>query len=292
MTRTIAVALLRRVARALGFQLSARDLYSPIPDIPPADATVWTTPSSLAGVELDLDAQLSFAERELSPYVSEFVSQQDVLRATGFQLWNGYYQSVDAELLYAMIRWAKPARVLEIGAGYSTLVTAAAAAHNARDGVPAQVVAIDPDPRIALDEVRDIVEVERLSGRDVPLERFLELQDRDVLFVDSSHAVKLGSEVNYLVLEVLPRLRPGVLVHFHDIFLPFEYPRAWYLRGTYLAEQYLVHAFLVSNRSVEIVLAAAAAARLRRARLESIVPSLRQRSDHVPAAFWLRRESV
>jgi hypothetical protein len=122
----------------------------------------------------------------------------------------------------------------------------------------------------------------------VPLEQFMSLEADDILFVDTSHTVKLGSEVNFVVLEVLPRLRSGVLVHFHDIFLPYEYPRAWFARGTYLAEQYLLHAFLIGNKMYEVVLAAHALARRHRQELEQIVPSVAA-VRYGPAAFWLRR---
>ena len=104
-----------------------------------------------------------------------------------------------------------------------------------------------------------------------------------------------GSDVTFLVLEVLPRLAPGVLVHFHDIFLPHEYPRLWLERGMYLAEQYLVHAFLVDNPTYEIVFATCAVDRAAPERLASTIPSLRLRGSRPfgtstgPSALWLRR---
>jgi len=284
-----ALAATRAAARMLKHDLVSSNVYSPLPDVPEDDA-LWTKPAvSLAGVRLDAAAHLHFLETTLAPYLAEFDPRADGSVDGRFHLWNGYYQSVDAEVLYAMVRHLKPQRVLEIGSGYSTFVTAAACARNADEGRPAEFVAVDPEPREVLDRR---VRLERVAAQQLPLERFLALDRGDVLFVDSSHSVKLGSEVNFLVLEVLPRLRPGVVVHFHDIFLPYEYPRAWYLRGTFLAEQYLLHAFLIGNDDYEILFAAHAVARADRERLCRLIPSLRSRDDHYPAAFWIvRREA-
>jgi len=192
-----------------------------------------------------------------------------------------------------MIRHLKPRRVLEIGSGYSTLVTAAASVRNRQQGKASEVTAVDPEPRLPLWPPPDGLDrVLPTAAEQLPLERFLELGRGDVLFVDSSHTVKLGSDVNFLVLEVLPRLRPGVVVHFHDIFLPYEYPRAWYERGTYLAEHYLLHAFLIGNAAYEIVFAAHAVVRAHRERVCELIPSLRSRRDHHPAAFWIARTTA
>jgi len=90
------------------------------------------------------------------------------------------------------------------------------------------------------------------------------------------------------VLEVLPRLRRGVVVHFHDVFLPFDYPREWFVRGTFLAEQYLLHAFLVHNPTYEVIFAAHAVARDHFDMLQAIVPCLSP-GPPGPAALWLRR---
>jgi hypothetical protein len=280
----------RRVAAKVGYDLVPRDVYSPAPEIPPERSEVWTRPSAVTGVDLDPDRDLGFLREELAPYLVEFA---DVLRTGipgGFTLWNGYYQSGDAEVLYAMVRHLKPRRIIEIGSGYSTLVTAAACVRNAAEGAPVAFTAVDPTPRTA-PAVLGVTRFDPTPAERLPLDVFLELDDGDVLFVDSSHVVKLGGEVNRLVLDVLPGLGPGVVVHFHDVFWPYEYPRAWYERGTYATEQYVLQAFLAGNRDYRIVFAAHALARARRTELEELVPSLRERPDHAPAALWLRRTS-
>jgi hypothetical protein len=213
---------------------------------------------------------------------------------------NGWYGSVDAELLYAMVRRFRPRQLLEIGSGMSTEVSATAALANRHDGHDTELFAIDPEPRVELTRTtRELVQHQRHSALDVPLRRFESLGRNDILFIDTTHTVKLGSEVNHLVLEVLPRLRPGVLVHFHDIFLPYEYPPAFQGGSTYMAEQYLLHAFLCMNPSYEVLLATHALARLRPERLQALVPSFDPGRDqhavpprlreHGPSSFWLRR---
>jgi Methyltransferase domain len=276
---------LRVLAGRAGYDLIPRNVYSPAPEIPPPDSDVWTRRSPLPGIDLDLDGQLRFLRSELASFVAE--ASED-LGGPDFELWNGFYQAGDAEVLYALVRSLKPRRVREIGSGHSTLVTAAACARNAREGSPADFVAVDPEPRIGVD-VEGVTRLERRRAERLPVEWFDELDAGDVLFVDTSHVVKRGGEVNRLVLDVLPRLRKDVVVHFHDVFWPYEYPRAWYVRGTYSTEQYVLQAFLSGNSGYEVVLSLHALSRDRRQELEELVPSLAGAPAHHPAALWLRR---
>lgn len=282
---------LRRLARAYGFDLVRRDFYSPVPTVPPPDHPVWS-PSSLPGLTIDTASHLRLLETELRPYLAEFrpPANPDPGRPHELHVWNGYYQAVDADVLYAMIRHLKPRRILEIGSGYSTLVTSAARTRNRAEGHAADFTAVDPEPRIAVAaEAEGPDSILRVPAQELPLEMFLELDRGDVLFVDGSHTVKLGSDTNFVVLEVLPRLRPGVVVHFHDIFLPYQYPRAWYERGMYLAENSLLHAFLIGNALYDVLFAAHAVSRAHRERVAELIPLLRDRAEHHPAAFWIVR---
>ena len=289
-TRLLALRLFRRVARRLDLDVAGRTMHSPVPDVPPSDDPIWEQPAPMPGVTIDSRVHLEYVRSVLSPYFAEFQPPLDRPHGEGeFYLDNGYYGPGDAELLYAMIRHHKPRRLLELGAGFSTLVSARACAVNAGEGRPVEFVSVDPEPRIRLGAATPgLTRLERRSAAAVPLEQFLELEGGDMLFVDTSHTVKLGSEVNFLVLQVLPRLRAGVLVHFHDIFLPYEYPRAWFVRGQSLAEQYLLHAFLCGNRSYEVLMAAHALARRHRKELTLLIPSL-PAVHYGPAAFWIRR---
>ena len=95
---------------------------------------------------------------------------------------------------------------------------------------------------------------------------------RDILFIDTTHTVKIGSDVNRLMLEVLPTLRPGVLVHVHDIFLPYEYPRGFFESQCCWQEQYLLQALLAENPNFEVLLPAAAIARERPELISALMP--------------------
>jgi predicted O-methyltransferase YrrM len=244
----------------------------------------------LPGIAMDETAQLAWLEATLAGYLDEFSARvaapDSDLRV---DLRNGYYQLADAALLFAMVRHFRPQRLLELGGGFSTLISAAAGATNARQGNPVELVSVDPEPRTECEPaLAGLVRLERRSAADLPIDWFLTLEANDILFVDTTHTVKRGSEVNYVVLEVLPRLRPGVVVHFHDIFLPYEYPWAWFARGTYLAEQYLLQAFLIDNPTYDILFAAHAVARRFPDRFKHVLP-LFDPTTVGYEAFWMRR---
>jgi hypothetical protein len=287
------VRALRLIEEPLGIHVVGRTIYSPIPRSFPENSHPTT---ELEGLELGLLSRLEWLESTLAPFIAEFSSPGGPAAGNAFDLWNSWYEGGEIELLYALVRHSKPARLLELGTGYSTLVSAAACATNAREGRPAEFVSIDPGSHLSLDPLpQGLTRLERCRAEDVPLGRFLELEAGDILFVDTTHTVKHGSEVNFLVLEVLPRLSPGVLVHFHDIFIPYDYPRAWFERGTYLSEQYLLQALLTGNPMFEVVFPAYAVARAYPDRLARAIPSLREPrppgTSFGPSAFWFRRRS-
>jgi predicted O-methyltransferase YrrM len=291
--RELTRAALRRGARRAGLDVAPAGFYSPIPEVPPPGDPFWATEYSF---ELDTPAQIEFVESELATHLRELPAGLAPAERHGFRVWNGQYQAGDAEVLYAMIRHLRPRRMLELGSGFSTLVSAAACAANARQGNPAELVAVDPEPRtLVAAGIEGLARWEQCDCRELPLERFLELEPNDILFIDTSHVVKLGSELNHLVLEVLPRLASGVNVHFHDVFLPYEYPRYLLEREGYFNEQYLVQAFLTSNPDWDVVLGLCALYRRERERLAALVPSLdspppeAREAGVTPAALWLRR---
>lgn len=287
--RSIAGRGLDRAFAPLGFNVTMRHFYSPIPERGARDQTFWEEPSSLPGLSLDPAAHMAFLERELAPFLAEF---RPPPRATGrpyeFFLRNGLYQGVDAEVLYAMIRFSHPKRIIELGAGYSTLVIAAACDANRRQGHAATFLSYDPYASAPpTGEVPELSALRPVAAEAVPLEDFAALAANDVLFIDSSHVVKVGGDVIFLLLEVLPRLAPGVLVHFHDVFLPWQYPRSWVEHNRwYWTEQYLLQALLVGNPGFESVFAAYAVSRACPERLKAAVPSFDEATP--PLSYWLR----
>ena len=272
----------------LGLQVVVRSFYSPIPDLRKIPESAWERESELAGIQFDLERQLDYLA-ELRPYLDEFhPPEQAKGDSNAYFLENGSYGRVDADVLYAIVRGAKPKRIIELGSGYTTLVTAQACLENEREGAAAEYVAFDPYPGVARPDLSGLTELARIPAEELPSERFGELGANDILIVDTTHTVKMGGDVNHVVLDVLPRLGGGVLVHFHDIFLPWEYPRKWAEDyGLYWSEQYLLQAFLSLNAKFEILCALYALARRRQDKLRELIPSWRD--GVVPGAFWLRR---
>lgn len=162
---------------------------------------------------------------------------------------NGYFEHIDAASLYCLLASRNPRTYLEVGSGNST----AFARQAIRDfGLQTRITSIDPSPRADIDSLCD--EVRREALEVAPLEPFMALGAGDILFVDNSHRVFTNSDVTVFFLDILPCLAPGVLVHLHDIFLPFDYPPAW--SGRFYSEQYLFATHLLAApERVNIILA-------------------------------------
>ncbi len=243
-----------------GFHVTPAHFYSPVPTLADLSDDMWTKVSELPGIELNEVAQIEFLERICPRFKAEYDAFPDEPTEPPYQYYFNQmmFRAVDAEVLYCIIRHHQPRRVVEVGSGFSTLITAAACSKNAEEGHPADLIAIEPYPNDILHQ--DVPGLTRLIPMPVQhVDRGLltALSAGDVLFIDSSHVVRLGSDVNYLILEILPSLQAGVLVHFHDIFLPLEYPRQWVMEEhRFWSEQYLLQAFLAHNRSFEVLWAA------------------------------------
>lgn len=273
-------AAVRRAGRAAGLDLVLRNFYSPVPDVAALDRADYERVSPMHGIDLRLDAAASLLTGDLAPFIAE----APITAA-------GEFGSPDAEVLHAVVRWAKPRRIVEIGSGGSTEILDAACALNAAEGRPVDYAVFDPyaGDRVQAGDLAH-ARVAAVAAQEVPEDAFTALRSGDILFIDSTHTVKLGGDVNRLFLDILPLLAPGVLVHVHDIFLPREYPRAWIEQeGKFWAEQYLLQALLCLNDAYEVVLplnallhdgGGEAAALLRR-----IDP------DAYPGSFWLRRRA-
>jgi predicted O-methyltransferase YrrM len=232
-----------RVARRLfnplqrvGFHLTPVDFYSPIPNTTALDA--W----SLQG-DPDWSAhdQIERLTRLATAYGADL--SRDL---AGYDFRNPMFGPGDTRMLYLTLRDQQPARVIEVGSGYSSIVVQAALRANGRG----HHVAIDPYPSAlaAPDELQAIA-VQNLEPA-----FFDQLSAGDVLFIDSSHVCTVGSDVRFLFRDVLPRLQIGVVVHLHDVFLPDEYPRPWVVgEQRFWNEQYVLEAFLAFNRSFEVL---------------------------------------
>jgi hypothetical protein len=217
--------------------------YSPIPTLGEVDPRQSTKIQDCHGLDFQRDEQLRRLREEFPRYLEEFQPEA-----------NGGLARVDAFVLYATIREHRPALVVEVGAGESTKVILAALERNRAEGTAGRLTSIDPYPPAYLPPLRGPhFTLLQAKVQDVPDREFL---DADLLFIDSSHVSKFGSDVNHEMLHLVPRTKVGTLVHWHDIMIPQDYPIAWLNKGTFWNESYLLQAFLAFNDTFRTVWAA------------------------------------
>ncbi len=217
---------------------------------------VWgPPPATLPAINLHTDQQLALLD-EFASYYKElpFGAQPE----PGFRYYfeNQNYSYSDAIFLYAMIRHLRPSRITEVGSGFSSALSM-----DTNDRFFEGEIAltfIEPEPELLYSlmkpEDRNTHRVLPMRLQDCDPEEFSVLGRNDILFIDSTHVSKIGSDVNYLTFEILPRLHAGVHVHIHDVYYPFEYPRWCTLQGKFWNESYLLRAFLEYNAAFQIVI--------------------------------------
>lgn len=257
------------------------DYYSPLPPVRALARTRgrWDRPSALAGVAYDLDAMRSLLASLVAEHGGELAGLPPYEEAKRLGYGPGFTR-LDAALLYLVLRDLRPRRLIEVGSGLSTWYAVQALERNRAEGVPCRITCIDPHSG---DRVRGLpgVEVLRREVQDVAPEYFEELGAGDVLFIDSTHVVRIDGDVPHLYLEVLPRLRPGVAVHSHDIHFPYHvpYPAEEYVFGAkwpmLWTEAMLLQAFLALNSEFELLLAPPLLRHHDEAFLEATVPGYR-----------------
>jgi hypothetical protein len=249
---------------------------------------------NLPGMDLNLDEQLRVLER---------FSFQEELRALprerpagggapAFYYHNASFESGDAEYLYSFIRAYKPARIIEVGSGSSTLIALEAIRRNRQDDPDhaCQVTCIEPYVNYWnawLDQLP--VEIVRKPVETVPLDVFRSLRAGDLLFLDSSHVIRAQGDVLYECLEVLPSLAPGVFVHVHDIFTPRDHQALWHRDVNFSNEQYLLEALLTQNPRLKVIGALNYLAHHQAAALAARFPVYaEEQAFREPGSFWLR----
>lgn len=200
-------------------------------------------------IDWRFDDQLALWQK-LKAYTPEFDFPEHPTADDGiYHRRNDFFCDNDGFVLYSLLRQLNPRRVIEIGSGYSTKLIAAAMAKNGRPD--ARVTCIEP---YRADVIRNLnVERHVTPLQEMDLSMFQELAYGDVLFVDSSHVVKPYGDVTLIFAHILPRLARGVWVHFHDIFLPHDYPASWMVQQRHsYTEQYMLSAFLAHNGAWEV----------------------------------------
>jgi predicted O-methyltransferase YrrM len=250
--------------------------YSPIPsleEVKKDEQRIFHEPRMIQGVDLNLEGQLQLLQ-SLTESFAVFPFQNDKIEKFRFSLGNPNFGGVDAVFLYAVIRHVKPRKVIEIGSGYSSALMLDMS--DLYFEGETQFTFVEPYPEllrsILTEEDKKKVEIIPNRVQDVSLDKFSSLAEGDILFVDSSHVCKVGSDVNTLFFEILPSLASGVYIHIHDIFFPFEYPTEWIYEGRAWNEAYLLRAFLQYNPTFKIVLFNALVAKLYEEELKRSMP--------------------
>jgi predicted O-methyltransferase YrrM len=283
-----------------GYHVLPVHFYTPIPSAAQLTTEVLQNRSDMVGIDLRPTEQLALLERFSSTYSHVYDSFPVERTTIPYQYFrkNAYLSPVDAITLYGMVRHYKPSRILEVGSGFSTYVSAQAIRDSHAEGVETELIAIEPYPNPVLQAGFDgLSQLMSIPVQKASLSLFEALKANDILFIDSTHALKTGSDVQRIYLEILPRLQPGVVVHVHDVFLPYEYPEEWVLKNhTFWNEQYLLQAFLSGRDDFEVLHAVHYLMRdypeqIQKAWNWQVIPGHQRSTPFVRStSFWFRRK--
>ncbi len=276
----------------------AADYYSPLPDLRrlQKNRSRWSRPSELPGLKIDLVQMKDYWNHLAASFQAEFESlpnYSDLLKES----YGEGYTLLDALTLYCSLRHHRPRRYLEVGSGLSTYYATCAVRKNLEEGRPMSITCIEPFPHAKLKTLAGIDLIEK-DVQEVDISLFETLVAGDVLFIDSTHSLKIDGDVAYLFLEILPRLNKGVIVHIHDVPFPFNTPfpaetwvfdRDW---PVYWTEAMLLQAFLCHNSEFEIRLSLPFLRFKEEEFLRRSVSGYNQRKGTGPGTFssiWLER---
>jgi len=216
--------------------------YSPIPTTYELTDQIYNKIFECYGIDWNINEQLISLHQFHSKYYDEFKPTVNIER----------FSQVDSFILYSIIRERRPEIMIEIGSGESTKVSLAALDRNEKEGNKYTFYAIEPYPEKFLKDIND--HNFNLISRKIQDVNIDLLTSADLLFIDSSHVSKIGSDVNYEILEIIPKLKIGAIVHWHDIMIPTNYWKRWIEDGNkFWNESYMVHSFMLFNNSFRII---------------------------------------
>lgn len=232
--------------------------YSVIPNLKEVKADedrIWKGLESdgIDGIDLNTKHQKSFLG-DLSQFYSEIPFTEAPKEGMRYHFENPYYLHTDGIILYGILRYLKPNRVIEVGSGYSSALMLDVNDNFFNSNINFDFIEPYTERLEKLINQNDKEKVAILKSRvqDVDISFFKTLKANDILFIDSTHVSKCGSDLNFILFEILPALNEGVYIHFHDIFYPFEYPKEWVFKGYNWNENYLLRAFLMNNNDYSI----------------------------------------
>jgi len=231
--------------------------YSPIVNVDEIEknaSRIWAGRElkELKGIDLHVDQQMEHLSK-IASYYNEIPFKEEIEESSDlrYSFNNGMYSFTDGIILYGMLRHLSPKKVIEIGSGHSSALMLDTNRLFFSNTI--ELTFIEPYPdrlyKTISEKDKDNTHIIEQGVQEVPLSVFAALNEGDILFVDSTHVSKCGSDVNYILFDILPILKPGVFIHFHDIFYPFEYPKEWVLKGYNWNENYLLKAFLMHNKN-------------------------------------------
>lgn len=269
--------------------------YSPVvdtADLLDKQDSLWPDwPPMIRGIDFNDQSQKRVLQKWFPRFMPDYDYPEKLAEGhdqTRFHTQNSQFSWLDARTLFVFLRKVKPRRMIEAGSGFSSLLSADV--NHRFLGNRCHFQCIEPYPRdFLLEDVPGLSALIQQKVEDVPLAEFDKLQRGDILFIDSSHVCKTASDVYFLYFEVLPRLKAGVLVHIHDIFLPYEYPREWVMDDNRSwNEQYLLRALLMHSRAFQVLFGCRYA--------QGKYPELVERALSLPkglsfggGSFWIRR---
>jgi len=228
-----------------------------VDEIKEREDEIWSKEliDGVIGINLQTEDQLKLVG-DLNQYYAEMPFKEEKQSNLRYFFENGFYLYTDGITLYSMIRHLQPKNIIEVGSGFSSALMLDTNELFFNNQI--ELTFIEPYPErlysLMNDGDKKTVKVIEDKVQFVELEYFDKLTAGDILFIDSTHVVKTGSDVNYILFEILPRLKSGVFIHFHDVFYPFEYPREWVFKGWNWNEDYFLRAFLMYNNGFEIKL--------------------------------------
>ncbi len=232
--------------------------YSPIPSMEEVLAYIQSRQvpgSELVGIEMNAQGQRDLLN-EYALFYKDLPFPEKQGPKLRFYYENSWFSYSDAIFLYCFLKKFTPKKIIEVGSGFSSAVML-----DTIDSVYSrrpEMTFVEPYPdrlnSLLTEKDRQQIKLIDKKIQEVPSDIFLALEAGDLLFIDSSHVVKCGSDLQLLMFEILPRLQPGVFVHFHDVFYPFDYPSDWLNEGRYWNENYFLRAFLSYNSEWRIVL--------------------------------------
>lgn len=245
-------------------------------------------PRQVGGLNLDEQGQLQLLEK-LAVFYADMPFQAEKQDHLRYYFNNPAYSYSDAILLYSMMRLLQPKRIVEIGSGFSSCLMLDT--NDLFFGGSIAATFIEPYPELLESLLtqadRQRVRIVPARLQDVDPAEFAALEANDILFVDSTHVSKIDSDVNRILFDILPSLAPGVHVHFHDIFYPFEYPAEWVFEGRAWNEAYILRAFLQFNSEFSVVLMNTFMQRFHEAFFREKMPLC---LENPGGSIWLRRD--